>query len=82
VSDELTVAVVQPVPAGLPPDSHVLAVLIGIDIFANALLGGRAYQTISSRIGESLKAGGWATHLPWPAVFARHCLASDYTTEV
>ena len=70
------------IPAGLPPTSHVLAVLIGLDILLNALLGGRAYQTISSRIGESLRVSGWAARVPWPAWFRAHCLASVYLTEV
>lgn len=62
--------------------SYVKAVAIGFDVFVNAVIGGREYQTISSRIGESIKANGWAAHVPWPAFFKAHCLASDYTAEV
>lgn len=80
--DTLAVAIRQPVPAGTPPDSHLLAVLIGLDVFVNALLGGRAYQTISSRLGENIAAGGWAARVPWPAWWLRHCRGAVYTTEV
>lgn len=78
----LVAKVVQPVPAGLPPDGYVLAVLIGLDVLVNALLGGRAYQTISSRIGESIRSGGWASRVPWPPAVLRHCEGAVYTTEV
>lgn len=54
----------------------LLAILIGLDVTANAILLGRKYQTISSRIGESIKAGGWAARVPWPAWFRDHCLRS------
>ena len=78
----LFAAVAQPVPAGLPPHGHVLAVLIALDILANAVLGGRAYQTVSSRIGESIRAGGWASRVPWPAWWRAHCQAAVYVRVV
>ncbi len=78
----LVATVQQPIPAGLPPSSHILAMLIGLDIMANALIGGRAYQTISSRCGESMRSGGWASRVPWPAWWVRHCEGAVYTTEV
>lgn len=79
---KLAIAVVQPVPFGLPPGGYVLAVLIGLDVLANACLGGRAYQTVSSRLGENMRAGGWASRLPWPGWWTRHCLGAVYTTEI
>ena len=76
--------VAQPVPETLQSwfGHRVLAVLIGVDILVNALCGGRMYQTISSRIGESIRAGGWASRAPWPGWWRRHCEASVYTTLV
>jgi len=41
--------------------------LIGIDVLANAPIGGRQYQTILYRVGESIKSGGWASHVLWPS---------------
>ena len=61
---------------------YILATLIGLDVLANALIGGRPYQTISCRIGESLQKGGWATYVPWPKWWVAHCLASIYETVV
>lgn len=58
---------------------YLLAVLIGLDVTANALLGGRKYQTMSSRIGESISAGTWAARIPWPAWFRVHCLKAVET---
>lgn len=58
--------------------AYVLGVLIGIDVTANAILGGRPYSTISCRIGESLAAGGWAARVHWPAWFVAHCAASIF----
>lgn len=58
---------------------YVVAVLIGLDVTVNALAFGRKYQTISSRIGESILAGEWASRVPWPAFFRAHCLASVET---
>ena len=66
----------------LPLATYIGNVLIGIDVLVNAILGGRRYSTISSRIGESIKAGGWASRIPWPHWWVEHCLSSDYTTEV
>lgn len=54
----------------------LIAILIGLDVTLNAVLLGRRYQTISSRIGESIERGGWAARVPWPAWFRAHCLAS------
>ena len=78
----VNVVATQPVPASLNPHGYVLAVLIGLDVFINALFGGEVYQTMSCRIGESIDAGGWASHVPWPAWFRAHCAASIYTTVV
>lgn len=57
---------------------YLKAVLIGIDVLGNALLGGRPYQTVSCRIGESITAGGWAAFVPWPAWWRAHCLGAVY----
>jgi hypothetical protein len=61
---------------------YLKAVLIGVDVLGNALLCGRPYQTISCRIGESIKAGGWAASVPWPAWWRAHCLGAIYETIV
>ena len=53
---------------------YITNVLIALDVLANAILGGREYQTISSRIGESYLAGGWASKVPWPQWWIKHCL--------
>ena len=56
---------------------HVLAwalsVLIGLDVTCNAIAGGRAYSTISCRVGESMTSGGWAARVHWPAWWIVHC---------
>ena len=78
----LAVSIAQPVPAGLPPHGYALAVLIGLDVLVNAVLGGEVYQTLSCRIGESIAAGGWASRVPWPAWWRAHCAASIYTIVV
>lgn len=62
--------------------TYVFAVLIGLDVLVNAIIGGRPYQTMSCRIGESITAGGWAAHVPWPSWFKAHCLASVFSTVV
>jgi hypothetical protein len=61
-----------------PIPLHVYAVLIGLDVLANALIGGGAYQTISCRIGLSIRDNGWASRVRWPAWWTAHCLASVY----
>lgn len=57
---------------------YVLAVLIGIDVCVNAVLGGQPYQTISCRIGESINSNGLAAHIPLPAWFSKHCKNSVF----
>lgn len=61
---------------------HLLAVLIGLDVLVNALLGGAKYQTMSCRIGLSIQAGGWASRVPWPQWFRAHCAGAVYETIV
>lgn len=61
---------------------YVLAVLIALDILANALTGGEAYTTVSARIGESIQANGWASRVPWPAALRRHFINSVFETVV
>ena len=62
--------------------NYALAVLIGLDVFVNAILGGRKYQTMSCRIGESLMDQSWASHLPLPDWFVRHCVDAVFETVV
>lgn len=52
------------------------AVLIGLDVLCNALSGGRPYQTLSCRVGESIMDNGWASRIPWSRAWITHCLAS------
>jgi hypothetical protein len=61
---------------------YFLGILIGLDVLGNSLLGGRTYQTISCRIGESIEAGGWAARIPWPAWWIAHCKSAVYQTIV
>ena len=61
---------------------YILAVLIGIDVLANALLGGRQYQTISCRVGESIRDGGWASKVPWPQFVKAHCASAIFESVV
>jgi hypothetical protein len=61
---------------------YAVAVLIGLDVLANALLGGAQYETISCRVGMSIRTGGWAARVPWPAWLKRHCLGAVYETIV
>ena len=68
---------VCPVCAGRYSVRHLLAIAIGFDVLANAILGGREYQTLSCRIGESiLRDVGWAARIPWPLWFRAHCISS------
>lgn len=53
---------------------YVLAVLIGIDILINAILGGTAYTTISMRLGASIRSDGWASRIKWPKRLHKHFL--------
>lgn len=55
---------------------------IGVDITLNAIFGGKPYQTISCRIGESIIAGGWAAKVNWPPLLKSHFLSSVFETEV
>jgi hypothetical protein len=61
---------------------YVFAVLIGLDVFTNAIIGGVPYQTISCRIGESIVDHGWASHVPWPRWWIDHCISSVFSTIV
>lgn len=82
MSTELKVGIAQPVPSGFKPYGYALAVLVGLDVLVNAILGGLPYQTVSCRIGESIAAGRWASRVPWPSWFRAHCAAAIYTTTV
>lgn len=62
--------------------AYLIGVLIGFDVLANAVLGGARYETISCRLGLSMRDGGWASRVPWPSWFRAHCAASIYTTTV
>ena len=80
----IAVGITQSVPAPLRSrlGRYVLAVLIGLDVLVNAICGGAEYQTISCRIGESIRDGGWAASVPWPAWWRAHCAASIYSAIV
>lgn len=55
---------------------YLLAVLIGLDVLINAILGGEPYQTVSARIGLSIQNKGWAYYIPWPQFLKNHFLQS------
>lgn len=61
---------------------YVVGILIGIDILANAVLGGDHYTTISCRIGENIEDGGLWSRVPMPAWLKQHFLSSVYDTTV
>ena len=61
---------------------YLVTVAIGLDVFANAILGGKRYQTLSCRIGESIDSGGWASHIPWPSALLNHFKSAVYVTTV
>lgn len=46
--------------------------LLAIDQLGNAILGGWHDETISSRVGKSIVAGGWASKVPWPRWWHDH----------
>ena len=56
--------------------SYAKAVFVGFDVLVNALLGGRPYQTLSCRVGESIMDNGWAARVPWPRPCIDHFLRS------
>ena len=56
--------------------SYAKAVFVGFDVLVNALLGGRPYQTLSCRVGESIMSNGWAARVPWPRGWIDHFLDS------
>jgi hypothetical protein len=62
--------------------AYLIAIAIGFDVLVNALLGGRQYQTLSCRVGESIESGGWASRVPWPAWWRAHCISAVYRTVV
>lgn len=62
--------------------NYLKAVAIALDILANAFTGGQPYQTISCRIGESIRDGKWASKVPWPGFLRAHFLASVFDTTV
>ena len=48
-------------------------VVYALDLFINALTGGKCRETLSSRFGRAFEAGSRA---PCPAWFYRHCMAN------
>ena len=56
--------------------SYAKAVFVGFDVLINALVGGRPYQTLSCRVGESIMDDGWAAPVPWPRPWIDHFLHS------
>lgn len=61
---------------------RLFAILIGLDVLANSLIGGEPYQTISCRIGQSIENGGWAASIPWPEWLRQHFVSSVFETMV
>lgn len=61
---------------------YLVNVLIGLDVTANAVIGGARYETVSCRIGVSIRTKGWASRVRWPAWFEKHCLESVFETIV
>ena len=57
----------------------MLAVLIGLDVLVSAVCGGAEYQTISRRVGLSIRDGGWASRVPWPTWWRAHRAASIHS---
>jgi len=60
----------------------LFAVLIGLDVLLNALIGGKPYMTVSCRIGLSIQSGGWASHVPWPGWLRQHFASAVFTAIV
>ena len=56
--------------------SYAKGVFVGFDVLVNAILGGRPYQTLSCRVGESIMDNGWAARVPWPRAWIDHFLHS------
>jgi hypothetical protein len=55
---------------------YATAVFIAFDVLANAVTGGVKYETLSCRVGLSIMAKGWASHIPWPASWLAHFKAA------
>ncbi|WP_047308767.1 hypothetical protein [Rhodopseudomonas palustris] len=55
---------------------YVWNLLLAIDQLGNALAGGWHDETISSRVGKSILAGGWASKVWWPRWLRDHWLDS------
>lgn len=49
---------------------------VGVDILLAAMFwpGGKAGQSISARVGESMIKGGWASKFDWPQWWITHCI--------
>ena len=62
----------QPQASTMTIKSYVHAVFVGLGVILNAICGGRPYQTLSCRIGESIRDDGWAAHVPWPQAWKDH----------
>ena len=56
--------------------SYAKAVFVGFDVLINAIFGGRPYQTLSCRVGESIMDNGWAARVPWSQQLKDHFLGS------
>ena len=65
-----------------PVRSYLKAVFVGFDVLINAIFGGRPYQTLSCRVGESILEGGWASRIPWPRRLKRHFIDSVHLAVV
>lgn len=61
---------------------YALGVLIGLDVLANAIIGGDHYSTISCRIGLSIREGGWAAKVSWPKALRQHFIDAVFQQTV
>jgi hypothetical protein len=51
---------------------YLVAIVTGLSILANALIGGEAGDTLSARIGRSILRGGLASRIPMPEAWREH----------
>ncbi len=65
-----------------PLRAYLKAVFVGFDVLINAVVGGRPYQTLSCRVGESILEGGWASRIPWPRRLKLHFIHSVHLAVV
>lgn len=55
--------------------NYVYNLVAGFSRLFNAVIGGDPAETLSSRLGKSVVAGGWASHAPLPWWLRAHFVA-------